>query len=255
MPRLALALLAAASTPAMLYAQSAEEDPALRPGFEIGAQGGYYRYTENPKFMELESTPAYGVFASQQGLGDSLPNLRLEGRFLNAKADYASNNGTTSDETNWLAEGRVLYTANFFAGDLGLAPYVGYGYRFLRNEGKNTASSSGYTRESQYHYAPVGAWLSLPVGDASLVAQAEYGRLLHGEQYSAISTGLKNTQSNGSEYRFFMGYRGGSLQFGPYAQFWRVEDSSTNCVPGYCGLEPKNFTREVGLSLSYHFGG
>jgi hypothetical protein len=239
------------------YAQNAPSP--LEPGLTLGAFGGYYRYNEPPKFAELESKTLYGISGalqmpihaeSWQGIG-----LRIEGRALNATANYQGS-GTSKDENNWLAEGRLLVTQDWAWGDLALSPYIGYGYRYLRNDGETTSTGAlGYSRESQYHYLPVGTYARIGAGPGDIIAQLEYGQLLRGYQFSAIGSGVNNTQNNGYHLRAALGYQLGHWTVGPYGEFWKIDDSSVNCSNSFCGYEPKNFTREAGLQASYHFGG
>jgi hypothetical protein len=44
------------------------------------------------------------------------------------------------------------------------------------------------------------------------------------------------------------------LAVGPWLHYWHIADSDVQQVaPGKFGLEPENWTREVGLELRYRF--
>jgi hypothetical protein len=226
----------------------------LAPGLTLGVEGGYYRYSENPQFMDLTSNKAIGASLAYQVVSSQGISWRVEGRYLNAPADYASSQGKAADEPNMLADGRFLLTHEVDMSGSSLAAYIGLGYRYLQNDGKDVNGYAGYTRTSQYLYAPVGVWGGVAAGPNSMwVGQAEVGQLIAGRQYSDINGGLYNNQHNGREIRLYGAYRYGGLELGPYAQFWQIDESDSACAGGLCGVEPKNFTREIGLRLSYHF--
>ncbi|PIZ31746.1 MAG: hypothetical protein COY40_01055 [Alphaproteobacteria bacterium CG_4_10_14_0_8_um_filter_53_9] len=233
---------------------------ALLEGLDIGARAGYYRYSENPNFMELEGVSNIGVDAAYQTMAN-VPFLgqqavRIEGRLSRSQDGYSSASGFTNGNESTVAEVRTLLVGRYDVGSLTLNPYWGYGYRYLKNDLQDTATALGYERTSQYHYLPLGTWLAMPVTNkVSAIGQVEYAPLIYGRQHSAINSGLDNTQTSGHHIRLFGGARYAGLTVGPYAEFWRVDDSDTSCASSFCGYEPKNFTREVGVKATYHFGG
>ena len=91
-----------------------------------------------------------------------------------------------------------------------------------------------------------------------LAPTIEYDYFIRGRQKTQLTdTGqgfsdANNTQSYG--YRFSMMAEKGSWAFGPWMQYWNIEDS--DIVPiglGVRGLEPKNETWEYGLQVKYKF--
>lgn len=259
-------LLGLAALPALAVAQNfggggAWDANPLRDGLDFGARWGYYRYSENPNFMELEGSRAVSVEGAVQ-TDVSLPYLgqralRFEGRLGQSSDAYSSGSGFTNGNKSTVGEGRLLLVSRMDLGNVTLNPYFGYGYRHLTNDLKDVGASKGYQRISQYHYLPLGTWASVSLqGDNALVAQAEVAPLLHGSQHSGIGSGIDNTQSSGNHMRAFIGWRTGRWTVGPYAEWWHVGNSTVDCnSTGTCGYEPSNFTREVGLKATVHFGG
>ena len=87
----------------------------------------------------------------------------------------------------------------------------------------------------------------------ALGVAAEVAPLLWGRQYSNINDGITNKQTSGTHLRLTTLWEADKWSVGPYYQFWRVDDSDVDCSGSICGLEPKNFTREWGLSLQMKF--
>ncbi|MFZ2619487.1 MAG: outer membrane beta-barrel protein, partial [Alphaproteobacteria bacterium] len=222
----------------------AAEEAAL----EFSVKLGSYQYTENPNFMSLDSLPAYGLGGAYTIPLDAHQRLRFEGTYTQAKADYKSSQGATKDNSNRYIDLRAFYARHFDYGSMDITPRVGLGYRFLRNVLADIPSvATGYARESTYLYLPVGVEVRTPTG---FYADAEYGYLLKGRQVSALSPDLENEQDTGSHIRLSAGYETDIYKIGPYVDFWRIEQSSTDCAGSTCGYEPKNFTREFGVQLT-----
>lgn len=125
----------------------------------------------------------------------------------------------------------------------------------------------GYRRDSQYFFAPVGLEprIQFPNGDR-LSMMAEFDPLIQGwqESYlddiSASYPRLKNKQKWGYGARADLMYQTGEWAFGPFANYWNINQSTNECGTGrgaaplyVCGYEPHNHTLEYGFQLRYKF--
>jgi len=152
-----------------------------------------------------------------------------------------------------------------------ITPYIGLGYRFLRNDAAGmitTTGARGYNRESNYFYTPVGIAIIkiLPEG-WTLAAEAEFDYLCYGKQYSDLSDAnplypdVDNQQDQG------YGIRGAiriekkitysAIFFEPFIRYWHISQSDDTIFTAggttYRGYEPKNNTMEIGARLGLRF--
>ncbi len=152
-----------------------------------------------------------------------------------------------------------------------ITPYIGLGYRFLRNDAAGmitTTGARGYNRESNYFYTPVGIALikMLPEG-WTLAAEAEFDYLWYGKQYSDLSDAnplypdVDNQQDQG------YGIRGAiriekkitysAIFFEPFIRYWHISQSDDTIFTAggttYRGYEPKNNTTEIGARIGLRF--
>lgn len=233
----------------------AQTIPDSKVGLDLGIQVGDYTYREHPNFMELHGSGLLGLHgaltvADLFGMG----HMRFEGRVGISPVDYSSESGTSEDSENFYGEFRTLWLTPIQTRYGEFIPYFGLGVRRLYNDLKDTEIASGYERISTYVYAPLGfAYHSPKARYGGIGFQGEYGPLLWGQQYSDIGSGLTNDQTSGYHARTSVQWESDSWRIGPYYQFWKVDDSDVACSDTTCGLEPKNFTREYGLSFNYKF--
>ncbi|MDD9912114.1 MAG: hypothetical protein OXR68_03835 [Alphaproteobacteria bacterium] len=234
----------------------AQTVPSSDAGYEIGGQVGDYSYRENPNLMELHADgllAVHGAITVDDILG--LGPARLEGRFVHARTDYSSpSSGTSENSRNMYGEIRALRLNPMQVAYGEIIPYYGLGIRRLYNDLKDTATAFGYERISTYIYAPLGvAYHSPQTNYGGMALSGEFAPLLYGRQYSGINDGIENNQTEGYHLRLTALWENKQFQAGPYYQFWRVGDSDVDCSGSFCGVEPKNFTREFGFSVSYKF--
>ncbi|MDX8386817.1 MAG: hypothetical protein R8M11_09945, partial [Gallionella sp.] len=194
--------------------------------------------------------------------------ITSEVRFAGGTVDYQSNGtGSSSGNPDWYFEGRVLLGNNWTRHDFpNLSSYVGLGYRYLKNDGRGltTTGHSGYRRESNYLYFPIGIIhrTNLQAG-AKLISTIEYDYLITGTQNSKLSdvpgySDLKNTQKEGHGLKLNLQYTKEKWRVGPYLHYWKISDS--DAIPSYvngnlvcCFYEPHNKTVELGIELRHSF--
>jgi len=152
-----------------------------------------------------------------------------------------------------------------------VTPYIGLGYRFLRNDAAGMITSTGargYNRESNYVYSPVGIAVVkiLPEG-WSLSAEAEFDYLWYGKQYSDLSDGsplypdISNEQDQGygirGSVRIEKKLVASSVFVEPFVRYWHISQSDDTLFSAggtlYRGYEPRNNTTEIGASVGLKF--
>jgi hypothetical protein len=255
-------------------------------GFDIGAAISDYRYQEHVvsdvEFMHITG-PKISILADATKAYKSGFYWGGDLRMAYGKSNYTGSdiNLTTSatipanhpDENDWLVDGRLLAGHDFvFGGGDGIAspyalsPYSGIGYRYLYNDGRGNDSNgvAGYRRFANYVYLPLGVTQRFRATDTTRVSfNLEYDQLLYGLQVSALgdtipSAGpLHNAQNSGYGLRGSLTYDWPAWSFGPFFNYWNINQSDTNCVGSdygtLCGNEPHNQTMEFGAQLKYHF--
>lgn len=189
-------------------------------------------------------------------------------------------------DADWYAEGRFLVGKDFVSRSVGIAPFVGVGFRHLSN---GTTGNFNF-RTEEYLYIPVGATVRTKAGANHVLGLTmEYDRLargwnktreslLQGGTVPATSTtpafsigdfrDLSFTQHTGWGLRASASYEiNRSWSIAPYYIRWHVSDSpvvdgsvayTVNAITarqtfGY--YEPLNFTNEYGVKVGLHFGG
>lgn len=202
--------------------------------------------------------------------------IRGELRYAFGTVDYNSDgSGSAIGEPDWYIETRVLIIGkDWLVNDAAIAPYIGFGYRYLFNDARGSTSAGywGYRRESNYIYLPIGfIHRTLLKDHARLVSTLEYDHLLAGKQISRLSDGgyghsdVTNKQTSGYGLKLNFMYEQGSWAIGPYTHFWNIGKSDwvpwhRNGIPvldsygrPLGGVEPQNNTVEFGLKASYKF--
>jgi len=222
-----------------------EPDVMSEKGMMVGV-GLAYTYRDNVMF-KASLLLAYGeVDYENSGTLDGIPDRHVELRGL-VGYDFAV------DPT------------------LVVTPYIGLGYRFLRNDSAGMITSTGargYNRESNYVYSPVGIAVVkiLPEG-WSLSAEAEFDYLWYGKQYSDLSDGnplypdISNEQEQGygirGSVRIEKKLAASSVYVEPFVRYWHISRSEDTLFSAggtlYRGYEPKNDTAESGASVGLRF--
>jgi len=279
---LIIALTLVASCP--LSAETLSEHQANKPetlwlgtntGFEVGAQVSDYRYQEhvvaNKEFMN-ETGTKFGIIANATKAFSSSLFLTADSRIAYSSNDYQGS-GTKSDNDDLLAEirgvaGKDFVFENIRYGqrtiDFDISPYVGLGYRYLYNDlrGKGSTGLSGYQRESEYLYLPVGFTQRFNITNQSrLSTNIEYDHLLIGQQTSSLGDAVAgagdvvNHQYDGYGLRGTLMYEMASWSAGPFFNYWNINASTEDCSKKLgCGFfEPHNQTIEYGVQAKYRF--
>ncbi|MDD3182070.1 MAG: hypothetical protein PHD48_04615 [Alphaproteobacteria bacterium] len=239
------------------------KDLRTSTSLEVGAQISSYHYHERDLGVKLQG-PQGGVQVIATGAIGSQWFLRGDGRFTAGSLDYKGS-GTMDTNPNYIGEARATIGHDFLARNWGVSPYVGIGYRYLHSDvrGVTTTGHLGYQRDSHYLFVPIGIQprVLFPNGD-KLTLTAEYDPLLQGWQESFLSDvsgypDLTNKQKAGYGLRADLMYQRFNWAFGPYMNYWNINQSETECGVGTvyatCGYEPHNHTLEYGLQVRYKF--
>ena len=257
------AAILVAISPVALAQKSVSADPLLtRRGWEVGGQLSDYRY-EEPKIRAKIWGPRVGVTGAYTYTGAGHWFFKIDGRSAYGSLNYEGS-GTKNSVPDWILETRAVFGKDYLPrSGVSLTPFAGIGYRYLYNDlrGPTSAGAVGYQRYSKYLYAPLGLTSRIKLNGQWLLAPTiEYDYFISGRQKSQFAdTGqgfsdATNKQNKGYGYRLSVMAEKGSWAFGPWMQYWNIEDS--DIVPigfGIRGFEPKNETREYGLEVKYRF--
>lgn len=212
----------------------------------------------------------------EEWLQDDSVFFSLEARYMAGRVDYEGYfwDGTptkSNDIGDYYIEGRLLLGQAYRWGDYWrLEPYLGIGYRRLRDHSNN--GEGGYFRQSEYTYLPLGANLRWDLGNTFYMRlNGEWDVLLSGEQYSRLSDvpggGLGNaTASQDTGYGLRASLRVGvevnhhGIFVEPYYRYWHIQNSNIGWAEiigsggWYQGtIEPFNITREWGCKIGITF--
>jgi hypothetical protein len=254
-----LALVTLFLTPFFAYGQQ----PGLktRPGAELGVTLSNYEYEEPSVAVTLKGYKIGLDFSAIGSISDDW-FIRGDARYENGDTDYTGS-GTKCCNPDWYYELRGTVGRDFDQGTYSLSPYLGLGYRYLFNDirGSSSTGAVGYRRASQYTYAPVGATHRLKLeSDARLTTTLEYDFLIKGQQKTYLAdTGIVglndvvNEQPTGYGLRGSMHYEKDNWSFGPWFQYWNIDQSDTASAGIASGFEPENETTEIGLRLGFRF--
>lgn len=252
----------------MVPPPSHPKDPKTVTSLELGGQASFYHYHEKDLGVKLQG-PQGGVQVVATGAIGSQWFVRGDGKFTAGSLDYKGS-GENDDNPNYTAEARLTIGRDFLTRNFGISPYVGIGYRFLHSDdrGITTTGYYGYQRDSHYLFLPIGVQprVQFPNGDR-LTLTAEYDPLLQGWQYSYLSDiyygfpDLSNKQKAGYGLRGDLMYQRDKWSFGPYVNYWNINQSDYACgsnhdattIYTFCGVEPHNHTVEYGLQFRYRF--
>lgn len=256
--------------------------------FGLGVEAYSFTY-EEPGLMKEEGL-MYGLFGelsyrSQDNTVHEAMNhlleperkwnvFKLEGRVAFGEVDYTSNGtGSIDDIDDWTYEIRGLTGIDLpVTDDFVLTPYLGFGYRYLNDDGSNKVSTTGargYERESNYFYIPVGIDSGFNLGNAWMLnMNVELDLFIGGKQKSHLGDAdpsyntVENDQDEGYGLR-------GSLALSKeteavtyiaqiFARYWDIDNSRATLVtcggtPCALGYEPANETLEAGVRLGVRF--
>ncbi len=237
--------------------------------YQFGGTTGWVNYLE-PGYISFYGL-MYGVDGVIQ-LNYSTFDLRMEGSLLYGNVQYdGSVKDTRTGAIAPLKAGAYDYLLNFrikpefqFA-TVGIGEFYfnfGLGERYLNDR---VNSDSGYQREINYIYIPIGLRLeNKNIGNQSFSFDIEYDLFVVGKVKSHLSDtnaanpDVTNSQSTGwgarveFEYRFLLG----SISYGmqPYFQYWNVGTSDAQpYTQGLVLVEPQNSSSMVGLNFNVGF--
>jgi hypothetical protein len=255
------ALLLAMSRAALAATSPAPDPLATRRGFEVGAQLASYHY-EEPNFAEFTGGRA-GVVGAYTFKPSNRMFIKVDGRGSYGELEYRGS-GTRDSVPDLIVEARGVVGMDFRPGNrVALSPHLGLGYRHLYNDsrGYTSTNAAGYRRYSNYLYAPLGLTVRFDLGKGWVLAPAlEWDIFMLGKQRSRLSdtnigfNDVTNTQRQGNGYRTSMMVEKDHLAFGAWMHYWSIEDSDVQPIGlGAAGLEPANWTREIGIEFRYRF--
>lgn len=241
--------------------------PRTESTIDVGIQGSHYHYHESSLAVKTQGAQ-FGVTAAATGTFAEQWFARLDGRYVGGPVHYKGS-GESEADPNSIAEARLTSGRDFLWRNVAITPYIGAGYRYLRNDarGITTTGASGYNRESHYFFVPVGVQQRLNFSNGSQLAfTAEFDHLVYGRQKSRLSDAsplypdLTNRQKGGYGLHGDLMYKWRNWAFGPFSNYWNINQSDASCSDGdgttyyfVCGYEPHNHTLEYGFQLRYSF--
>lgn len=246
-------------------------------GFEWAvAPEAFYFYYEEPGVMENEGY-LWGVASDVTYRNATLKNIvaGFETRAALGNVDYKSKEtGSSSGNDEFLFEGRGLVGYDVEPAEKWLlTPFVGFAYRYLRDDSSGSQTSTGaygYGRHSNYLYSPLGVDASYDVGDGwRFEWRGEFDYFWYGLQRSELGDAVSgfptvdNDQDEGYGFRTYLqaakslAERNVSFFGQIFYNFWSIEKSDTATFTAngstYEGWEPRNRTQELGFRLGVAF--
>lgn len=246
----------------------AQQASINRHSWKVGPELSYIEYKE-PDVMK-EKGVMFGVGAAYSYHNNVMFNADMKLSY--GQVDY-QNSGTLDNIDDYMMEIRAVGGYDFkLTESLLLTPFIGFGYRYLRDDssGRMTSDGSwGYLRESNYFYSPVGVTLTNDFNKSWVIGlTVEYDIFWKGRQKSYISdvsygySDLENDQKSGYGLRGsllikkIVGRMSYSLE--PFIVYWNIDKSDIQNITyngvlwGY-GWEPENNSTEVGLKFTVGF--
>jgi len=252
----------------------------------FGIEGGTYSYREPHMEYPIHLSTNKKIGASIEWTSRNILSLssfddeddksftNFELRYITGKTDYDGflMDGTphyTKGEKDWYWEGRITLGRTYALGDdfLELWPYLGFGYRYLVNDGSKVDSTS-YKRISKYVYIPIGTKIKKTLSNnITLTFTGEFDWFITGKQTSKLEgIDIVNDQKKGWGARFGIKAEAPlSKKIGvfvePYYRIWKIQNSNTFSVYEWTGsgwiehkfLEPFNTTKEAGIKAGFYF--
>lgn len=230
-----------------------------KSSLEIALEPSYIKYKE-PGIMR-ESGVMLGISGAYIYRDNAM--LKAEARGSWGEVDYR-NSGRINNIQDSIIELRALGGYDLPVKEkLTLTPYLGFGYRYLKEDGKNRISSTNaifYDRISRYYYSPVGIEAKYALeNNWSIGATAEYDIFWKGKQQSNlgyIGSGFedaKNNQDRGYGVRSSIKVQRKLDEFNlliePFARYWNIKKSDVADQ----GFEPKNRSLELGCRIGMVF--
>jgi len=240
---------------------------------DFGTEVSYIKY-EEPSIME-EKGAMFGVFGAYTYRESNVPYvLKADAKFSYGQVDYESvNTGTVDNIDDFLVEVRMAVGKDYVVGgNSRVTPYFGFGYRYLNDQlggHLSTTGHSGYDRESNYYYLPLGVDLQNTLSsDWTLEWNAEFDIFLTGRQKSHLEdvhpslNTITNTQNSGygvrGSVKLIKELENTTLFIEPFIRYWNIDDSNVAVIttagtPIGGGLEPENTSFEAGGKIGFRF--
>lgn len=236
--------------------------------WEIGPEISFIEYQE-PGVMKEEGS-MLGVGAAYTFHDGVMFNV--SGKISYGQMDY-KNSGTVNNIDNNMFEIRAVGGYDFIiSNSFMITPFIGFGYRFLEDDGAGKISSTGhvgYLRESNYFYSPIGIRTISVLDNGWLFgAVLEYDYLWKGRQESYLSdinmgyNDIENSQDGGYGLRGSITLKKQTdLMFfalEPFIRYWNIDKSDIEYQTYYgrvTGIvwEPKNKSTEIGIKFAIGF--
>ncbi|MGE0268278.1 MAG: autotransporter domain-containing protein [Candidatus Omnitrophota bacterium] len=256
--------------------------------FEFGSELSWFNY-EEPNFMEEDGilysffggytylsheNGKVGSFSELFSNGNTLNRFKVDARIGFGEVDYTSvSTGSADNIDDFIFELRGLAGYDFpVAEDSRITPFIGFGYRYLNDDSsglRTTTGASGYERESNYFYIPVGVEVATELeNDWSLSASVEYDIFISGKQKSHLGDAIAGLNTVENDQNDGFGVRGSvrvvkkmekfDVFIEPYVRYWKVDDSDvapitySGVLVGF-GQEPENNSVESGARIGFIF--
>lgn len=246
----------------LVISQAVCASDAITSSFELGLEGYRETYKEtvdNAPFMQEKAGMA-GINAGVTFNFYDKHALKIQGRYAEGESDYTGAyqgdpygsltiNGI--DRRAGEIRAQYQYIGCQIAG-IPLMPSVGLGRRQLVDK-LEQAGSGGYRRKNTLNFATVGLESSFKLGAGwALNPKAGYNYVLNGTQRSG--TFLENKQNSGHGFEFAVEAEkklsdNMAMKISPFYRYWHIAKSDEV----FSAYEPKNTTKEVGLSVSMLF--
>ncbi len=244
-----------------IYREPHMELPIKTKGHKNGASIKYTNYSLLSQEYD-EQDPSFGQVELRYMGG----NVDYEGYYWSGAPFSASGLKDYYFEAA-LKVGRTYRLAN----PLELAPYLGLGWRQLRNHAEEMGPG-GYQRTSTYVYMPIGLdFTYAPTPRFSLTLNGQFDWLLHGNQYSRMTdtSGFLDDASNSQDQGFgvrvsvkaAVNLHKMGLFIEPFWRYWHIQNSAEvwyyyngdPSMPAMSLIEPFNTTQEYGIRAGISF--
>ena len=240
-----------------------------RHTWEIRPEISYIQYKE-PDVMS-EKGLMYGIGAAYSYHNGVM--IKVAGRFSYGQVDY-QNSGTLNNIDDIIFEIRALGGYDFkISSSFTMTPFIGFGYRYLRDDmaGRITSTgATGYLRESNYYYSPIGIEAANVFGkgwSAGVILEYDYFwkgmQKSYGSDVDAGYNDIENNQNSGYGVRGSISIKKQTdrvfFAIEPFIRYWNIDKSDVQNVTyfgSYTGViawEPKNESTEIGVKFVIGF--
>lgn len=253
-------------------ALAGDNEPRLFPRnvFNLAYQIQHVEYEESGLMEEIGWL--HGLAGGYETRVADTVMLRAEAELVGGRMDYDghySDGSPASTHTDdWIFGARGLVGRDFKAGDVGLTPFAGLGYRYWNDQ---IRSEGGYEREITYWYVPLGLEAAVLSGGGQwrVGARAEYDLFLHGHVTSHLGDAVAGLDTVENDQDSGWGMRASvfaeramgqdwSLVVEPFFRYWDIakSDEATLSAGGRVvgrAWEPANTTTVWGLRLGARY--